>query len=399
MQKYARFPFLFFFLAACIGLLLRLHFLSPLAWLKFPYWLHAHSHLMFLGWVFNLLSLAFIHAHIEEHHRKKYITLFLIIQVLLLGMLISFPLQGYGIYSIAISTLHTVAVGLFAFWFFKDTASMGYNPSRWFACISLTFFLISALGPFSLGPLMVNGLGYTKWYYFAVYYYLHFQYNGVFTFGVLSLFFGLLSERGVIVDQILVKRFGNLMLIACFPIYFLSTLWAKPGMIFNIIGLVAAIIQLVALIYFIKIARSIPASVIKKVSLSARLLLVVAFLSFALKLILQALSAHPHTAQLAYEIRNYVMAYLHLVLFGMISCFLLAWSLEKGWLRKTGLTGIVLFVIGFIGMEITLISNNSFHGSMINAASLLFIFSAIILMGILGFLMDSHSGSRKKMNP
>lgn len=354
---------------------------------------------MFLGWVFNLLSLAFIHAHIEEHHRKKYITLFLITQVLLFGMLISFPMQGYGFYSITISTLHTVVVGVFAIWFFKDTTNRGYDPSQWFARISLSFFLISALGPFSLGPLMVNGLVYTKWYYFAVYYYLHFQYNGVFTFGVLSLFFGLLNERGIIVDQLLVKRFGYLMLIACFPSYFLSTLWAKPGVIFHIIGLTAAIMQLGAFIYFMKIARSIPASVIKDVSLSARLLLVVAFLSFALKLILQALSAHPHIAQLAYEIRNYVMAYLHLVLFGMISCFLLAWSLEKGWLRKAGLTCTVLFVIGFIGMELTLISNNSFNGSMINSASLLFVFSAVILVDIIGFLIDSFRLHERKSNP
>ena len=332
MQKYVRFPFLFFFLAACVGLLLRWHFISPLSWLKFPYWLHAHSHLVFLGWIFNLLSLAFIHTHIEEVHKTKYIAIFLIIQVLLLGMLISFPLQGYGFYSILISTLHTVVVGVFVIWFFKDTSNKRYDPSRWFARISLIFFLISALGPFSLGPLMVNGLVYTKWYYFAVYYYLHFQYNGVFTFGVLSLFFGLLKERGVIVDQLLVRRFGYLMLIACFPAYFLSTLWAMPGLVFNIIGLVAALMQLVAFIYFIKIVRSIPASMIKNVSRTARLLFAVAFLSFILKLILQTWSAHPHIAQLAYEIRNYVMAYLHLVLLGMVTCFLLGWSLERKWI-------------------------------------------------------------------
>jgi len=383
MQKYVKFPFLFFLLAACVGLLLRWHLMSPVSWLKFPYWLHAHSHLMFLGWIFNLLSLAFIHAHIAEHLRKKYITLFLIIQVLQLGMLISFPLQGYGFYSILISALHTLVVAVFTIWFLKDTKNNVADPSCWFARISLIFFLVSALGPFSLGPLMVNGLVYSKWYYFAVYYYLHFQYNGVFTFGVFSLFFGLLKERDVIVNQSLVKQLGYLMLIACFPAYFLSTLWSKPGFLFNIIGLGAALMQLMALIYCIKIVKSIATSVTKNVSLPARILFVVAFLSFILKLILQTLSAHPHIAQLAYEVRNYVMAYLHLVLIGMISSFLLAWSMERGWLDKNSPIGVFCFTGGFIGMEMMLVVNSPFTGLMFESASVLMFFSSIMLAGLL----------------
>lgn len=389
MLKYVKYPFLFFFLAACVGLLLRWHFISPLSWLKFPYWLHAHSHLMFLGWIFNLLSLAFIHAHVDEQHRKKYITLFLVIQVLLLGMFLSFPLQGYGFYSITISALHTVLVGLFAFWFFKDTRYTVDTSSRWFARISLICFLVSALGPFSLGPLMVNGLVYTKWYFFAVYYYLHFQYNGVFTFGVLSLFFGLLKERGVVLDNRLVKRFGYLLLLSCFPAYFLSTLWAQPGLIFNILGLIAAFMQLVALYYFIQLVRSIPAFLINRVSLPAKFLFVVAFLSFITKLILQVLSAHPYMAQLAYEVRNYVMAYLHLVLLGMISSFLLGWCMEQQWIKKPTLPIILLFLIGCAGTELTLISHIPSTGLLINSPNLLFFFSCMIVFSLGSILWNT----------
>jgi hypothetical protein len=382
MQKYVKLPFLFFFVAACIGLLLRWYFIRPLSWLTFPNWLHAHSHLMFLGWVFNLLSLAFIHEHIDESHRKKFIPLFIIIQVLLLGMLISFPLQGYGVYSITISTLHTVLVGVFSFRFFQHTNDKVFDPSSWFARVSLVFFLFSALGPFSLGPLMVNGLAQTKWYYFAVYYYLHFQYNGVFTFGVFSLFFGLLKARGVIVDQVIVRRFGYLMLISCVLAYSLSILWANPGLIFNVLGFIATLIQLVAFIYFIKIIRSIPATLIKSISPPARILFVAAFLSFVAKLILQMLSAHPYVAQLAYEVRNYVMAYLHLVLLGMISSFLLGWSIEMEWIKKPTQSGIALIVIGFIGMELTLISRMPTSASLINSSNLLFMFSVIVVSGV-----------------
>lgn len=392
MLKYVKYPLFYFFIAACVGLLLRAHFISPFTWLKFPYWLHAHSHLMFLGWIFNLLSLAFIHTHIDEKHRRRYITLFLIIQVLLLGMLVSFPLQGYGFYSITISALHTALVGVFAVWFFKDTRHKAVDPSRWFARISLIFFLVSAVGPFSLGPLMVNGLVYSKWYYFAVYYYLHFQYNGVFTFGVLSLFFGLLDERGVVLDPRLVKRFGYLVLLSCFPAYFLSTLWAKPGLTFNILGLIAAIMQLIALYYFILLIRSIPSLLINRISSTAKLLFVVAFLSFITKLILQALSAHPYMAQLAYEIRNYVMAYLHLVLLGMISSFLLGWCMEQQWIRKPTLLIVMLFLIGFVGTELTLITPIPSAGSLINSTNLLFFFSCMMVFGLGSILWNTFKG-------
>lgn len=382
MQKYIRVSFLYFFLAACIGLLLRWHFINPISWLTFPFWLHAHSHLMFLGWIFNLLSIAFVQENIKQDHRKKYTILFMIIQVLLMGMLISFPLQGYGVYSIALSTLHTVLVGVFSFWFFQDTKNIDFDPSRWFARISLIFFLVSSIGPFALGALMANGFAQTKWYYFSVYYYLHFQYNGVFTFGVFSLFFSLLRERGMIPNQFLIKRFGYLMLISCFLAYSLSTLWATPGLVFNVLGLVATLMQLVALTYFLKIVRSIPITIIRNVSQSVRILFMVAFLAFISKLILQTLSAHSSIAQLAYENRNYVMAYLHLVLLGIFSCFLLGWSIEKKWIKKPSQLVTALFLIGFVGMELTLISRIPTGNVLINSSHLLFLFSLMIASGV-----------------
>jgi len=391
MQKYAKVPFLFFFVAAAIGLLLRWNSISPVSGFKFSYWLHAHSHLMFLGWVFNLLSLAFIHDHIPEEQRKKYLTLFVFIQALLGGMLISFPMQGYGLYSITISTLHTIAVVIFSYWFFHDTKKDGFDPSRWFARISLIFFLMSSLGPFTLAPLMVNGLSQTKWYYFAVYYYLHFQYNGVFTFGLLSLFFGLLKEKRVTLDQSIVKRFAYLMLISCFLGYSLSTLWANPGIIFNVLGLFSALIQLLAFISFVKIIRSIPVKFIRNISALAKILFSVSFLSFAVKVVLQTFSAHPFVAWLAYETRSYVMAYLHLVLLGMISTFLLAWSVEMKWIRKPPKSVIVLFLIGFVAMELLLINPILLDHSLINAANLLFLFSGLLVFAIGMFALHAFN--------
>jgi hypothetical protein len=393
MQKFVKLPFLFLFIAGCMGVLFRWHFINPFSWLKFPYWLHAHSHLMFLGWVFNLLSLAYIKEHIAAPGRKKYVIVFLVIQVSLVGMLLSFPLQGYGLYSILFSTLHTILVGIWAYWFFKETNLHTFNPSLWFARISLVLFFISSLEPFSLGPLVVSGQAHSQGYYFAVYFYLHFQYNGVFTFGVFSLLFGLLQHRGIMIEPHLVKRVGYLMFLSCFPAYFLSTLWAKPGLIFNLIGLTAALTQLVALIYFLKIVSSILKPKVQSISTSGKILFTVALLSFILKLILQVLSAHPYLAQLAYEVRNYVMAYLHLVLLGMITSFLLAWCIEKGWINEPGIGFVLTYVSGFVGMEMVLISTVFWFDFSINPVILLFGFSSLLVIGIAGFLRSAMGPS------
>ena len=337
---------------------------------------------MFLGWVFNMISLAFIVEHIPGEKQKRYKRLFMLIQVLLLGMLISFPLQGYGVYSIIFSSIHTFIAGIISFWFFRDTKNLTFDASRWLARIALVFFLLASLGPLSLGPLMINGMAQTDWYYFAVYYYLHFQYNGVFTFSVLSLFLGLLNEKGIKLDSLIVKRFVYLMLVSCVLGYSLSLLWAKPGLIFNVLGLVAALMQLVACLFFIKILRSIPKGVINQYSFSARVLFFVAFISFGIKLVLQTLSAHPLIARLAYEVRNYVLAYLHLVLIGMISGFLLGWSIEKKWIREPNKPVLTLFLIGLIGMELTMINPIQLNDRIINFANLLFLFSSLLVIAI-----------------
>jgi hypothetical protein len=382
MQEYAKIPFLLFFVAATLGLVLRWNFISPVSGLTFTYWLHAHSHSMFLGWVFNFLSLVFIHEHVDGCQRKKYLILFGIIQLLLLGMLISFPLQGYGLYSIIISSLHTVSVAVFSFWFFRDTRKSAFDLSRWFARISLLLFLLSSLGPFVLAPLAANGLTHTKWYYFAVYFYLHFQYNGVFTFGLLSLLFGLLASWGVSVQLLLAKRLAYLMLISCFLGYALSTLWAQTPLFFNIIGVLAALIQCAAFIVLLKTFRSIPASVTSKVTSVSKILFSVAFLSFTAKLLLQLLSAHPQMAQLAYNTRNYVMAYLHMVLLGMISTFLVAWSVEMKWIRTPSVSSVIIFLIGFVGTECLLMTPWPLNHALMNVPNLLFLCSVLLVLAI-----------------
>ncbi|HEY8936863.1 MAG TPA: hypothetical protein VIM65_16655 [Cyclobacteriaceae bacterium] len=388
MQKLLRTPLIFLLIGGCVGLMMRWNFISPQVWFNYPYWLHAHSHIMFLGWILNLLLLAYLYQY-NLWHIRQYRILFMFTQIITLSMMISFPLQGYGTFSIIFSTLHTVSLWLFIYWLLKDLKAKSTSTSIWYTRMSLILFIISSLGPFALASIITNGLGHSKWYFFIVYYYLHFQYNGVFIFGVLSLFFHLLEQRNIKFNIRKANRSGILLFTSLFPGYFLSTLWAAPGMIFNLIGLLGAILQLLAIRYFIKSIRG------TSIALNARsrLLIIISLISFCIKSFLQLLSAHPNIAQLTYEVRPFVIAYLHLVVIGTVTFFLLAWYIESGLMKIKSPISSLLLIVGFIGSELTMVLSgiSQFDSIHIYQARVLFFFSACLLLGIAMFTATSYS--------
>jgi len=381
LEKLLKIPFVFLLIAGGIGLLLRWYMLAPMSWLTYPNWLHAHSHIMFLGWIGNFLMLAYI-SNQSLWQKKRYRILFYAIQCSLAGMLISFPLQGYGIISILLSALHTVAWWLFTVWYFIDLKKLAGSASIWYSKISLVLFVIASLGPFVLGTLTSNGVGHSNWYYFALYYYLHFQYNGFFIFGIMHLFFHLLESKGVDFNSIQAKRIGKFLLVSIFPMYFLSIVSAKPGIAYNIIGFSGGMIQLVALLRFISFTK------LTKFSTST-ILWNVSILCFMLKTILQLLSAAPQIAQLALEVRPFVIGYLHLVVIGTVSFSIIAWCIEKGITGKYYSQAVLLLLVGFISSEIAIIAS----GIALPIASslfiqvVLFLSSLMLIIGIGLFLL------------
>lgn len=388
MLRYSSIPLFFLALAACIGLILRFHFISPIPWLTYPYWLHAHSHLMFLGWITNVLYLAFVTFYVPVAG-KRYRTLFIIIQILLTGMLISFPLQGYGIASITISTLHTFCICLFTWWIYRDTQFSAFRVSLSFAKRALFFFILSAIGPFSLGALTANGLGHTPWYYSAIYFYLHFQYNGVFIFGCFSLFFQLLEEQNLPFKMQFAKVGSHLLFAACFPTYALSVLWTSPGLIVNILGFLGAFLQILSAWYLWKAVHPAVPALLKNSEKPAKVLLGVTVLAYGLKLFLQLISALPTVALLAYSLRNYIIAYLHLVLIGVITFFLIFWFLATGLLinpKRYRYTLYTLILPGFLGLELMLLLRES---QLHNVSYYLFGFSFLLALGFISTFIQS----------
>lgn len=352
MERLAKVPLLFLCVGALLGLFLRIQFLYPTPGVVYSNFLHAHSHTMFLGWVFNALYFIFVVSLIARNQRF-YIRLFIILQVLLLGMIISFPMQGYGVISIVLSTLHTIGVFVFIISFYRDTVNDERLPVI-FARIALLFFAMSAAGPFALGYLMANGLGHTQWYYFAVYYYLHFQYNGFFLFGVLALFVLVLERNKIQYDASTLRSGTGWLAFATVPSYFLSVLWAEPGITYNILGGLAALIQLYAAYIFLKVILKLKQ--VHHVNKTYCLYGGVVLICFLLKVILQFASAFPSIAALTVQLRPVVIAYLHLVMLGIITLAILLWYVDVQRLDLRTTRGIfALFLFSFIGMELCLV--------------------------------------------
>lgn len=356
MLKYFRVPLLFLFVGSLLGVFLRWQFISPTTGTNYSFFLHGHSHVMFLGWIFNVLYIAFCHNHVSITQQSTLRKLFIALQMLVVAMLISFPMQGYGFYSILFSTLHTFGALAFVILFFRKTR--GNNLlSAWLARVALLLFALSTAGPFALGYIIANHLGQSDWYFYAIYFYLHFQYNGFFIFGVLSLVFNQFERKGIPFDRLKAKRFGFITAMICLPTYLLSTLWSQPGMVFNWIGGISAVFQLLACYYLLPIVIQ-RSAIVNKFNKTSVILLCVSLIAFVIKLILQIVSAFPVVAQMAYELRPVVIAYLHLVMIGMVSVLLFVWYVESGLFQHRRLNKIVIvFLASFIGMELCLIAS------------------------------------------
>lgn len=349
MRNLYKIPLLLLFTGACMGLFLRYQLIAPTQTVNFSYMLHGHSHVMFLGWIFNVLYLAFVSAFTAG--QRIFRILFWIPQVGVAGMLVAFPLQGYGLYSIAFTTLHTFSAFVFIACFFFHTRTLS-SPAITLARTALLLFVVSSFGPFYLAYLKATGHEHSNLYRLAIYFYLHFQYNGFFFFGVLTLLVQAVGQTLPRSGSKSVRMGIYLLWATCVSTYLLSILWTAPGLAYNILGFLAAVLQAVALRCFITPFKLFRSTLNDR---SARLLLDLSASALVLKCMLQILSSHPALALFADEYRVIVIAYLHLVLLGFITCFLISW-LRRNNLLPTGIGHpLRTMIIGFIGSEVLLV--------------------------------------------
>ncbi|KAB7728789.1 hypothetical protein F5984_18390 [Rudanella paleaurantiibacter] len=326
---------LWWVVAGGLGVLLRYLLLRPSATLVYPYWLHAHSHVVLLGWAFNALFLTLIAQFVSSARQKAYRPIWIGFQVAIVGMLGLFPVQGYGAGSIIFSTLHVLLSYYMAWRLYTDLRpdhSLAARFVRW----GLLFLVMSTLGPYALGILKARQLHETIWYNLSIYFYLHFLYNGWFMFGCLALLVRWLERWGCMPVGREANRFLLVWIGATVGTLALSALWTQPPMWVWAVGAVAGLAQLAAGGWLIRLLWQQRSRLQSKLRTPAYWLGQLALLSFGLKLGLQALSASAWATEWSYTQRHLVIAYLHLVFIGVISFFLLAWAIHRRILRPSG---------------------------------------------------------------
>ncbi|MBC5994513.1 hypothetical protein [Pontibacter cellulosilyticus] len=396
-------------IVAILGLLLRWMFVAPVAGINYKYLLHAHSHVALLGWLYAAVFVALVSTFLpaELRDKKTYTWQFWLSQGAVLGMLFTFPVQGYAAASIAFSTAHILLSYWFAYRFQKDAKAAKLNQGKHqlsfkFIRAALFFLVLSSLGPWAMGPFMALGHSGSELYFNAIYFYLHFQYNGWFTFAVLGLLFWLLEHYQIAFNAKNGGLFFRLMFWACIPAFLLSVLWIKPAIAVYWISGAAAVVQVMALGVLLAILIPLRRQVYNLFGGWSKLTLQLAILAFILKTGMQFATAFPYMADLAYKIRLFVIGYLHLVLIGFVSLFILAFFVQKGWLslkQSMSKWGIGIFILGFILTEMLLFLQGTFFwiglGAIPYFNELLFGQSILLPFGIMLFTIPQL----KSINP
>lgn len=178
------YPMLFGFLGMLIGLVLRYAFTGGLTNFPLKNVLHSHSHVMLLGFIFNGLAILVWTRYTDGIDKTSY-KLYLALQVCIVGMLITFIIQGYALFSITFSTLHLWLSYIFLIRLWRRLR--GHQQLIQLIKIGVVFHFLSSIGPYCLGPLMAMDMQESPWYQQAIFFYLHFQYFGVLFIWLLAL--------------------------------------------------------------------------------------------------------------------------------------------------------------------------------------------------------------------
>ncbi len=380
-------------IVALLGLVLRSKILFSIPFLDFKSVLHAHSHFAFGGWItlalLTLMTYELLPA--KNSQRKIYNYLLASIWLCAIGILLSFLYQGYGAYSITFSTIFIFITYAFTIVFCRDMKkSHSTRTVKLLSISALIFLVISSVGPFTLAYMLANRIPNTILYKDAIYTYLHLQYNGFFSLSVFALLFNkiapLLSDKPL-------RRFHTfswLLVTSVIPSMFLSYLWHYPHLWLKIIAVIGCFCMIACIIYFLSLAWNMRTlrSGLKKQAVQIGVIAMVAFL---LKMIFQSMTIIPSLGPLVFSNRPIIIGFLHMVLLGFVSLYILAhlmqmeildtrrYSMISAWVFCSGVivNEVILMFQGLEGMF--MISNSLFP-------KLLWLTGAWLLVGALMIL-------------
>jgi len=388
LLRWSKFALLNLVIVAAVGVILRYKILYPLPIVDHKNLLHGHSHFAFAGWV----SLALFTAIVRTMNTNatiqisKYSRLFWFGQLVAFGMLLTFPFMGYKAPSIAFSTLSIFFSYIFAIFAWRDLnrSQLSFTVRACFKA-SLLFYVISSLGAFLLAYLMATKTGTQSMYIGSVYFFLHFQYNGWFLFAILGLFMCELQLWNLYSSN-KIRTVFLLLVAACVPAFLLSALWMRVPVWVHWIAVAAALIQLLALILLWRLLVPLRAELTKRLNPITRLAWGLSLLAFSIKIVLQSLSTISSLSYLAFGFRPVVIGYLHLILLGFTSLFLLGYFVQQNMLVvKQGVSrpAILIFIVGVIINEVLLFTEGiaAIAGTSLPIVNLFLLLISLVMFG------------------
>lgn len=377
-------------IVAILGFTLRSKILFNIPFLDFKHVLHAHSHFAFGGWV-SLALFVLLSTELLQGIDARMNRILLLVNINAWGMLISFLLQGYGLFSIVFSTLF-ISISYYYTWvLLKALQKTEAEPIiKQTAIWSLIYMSLSSIGPYTLAYLLATKSGNVILYKDAVYTYLHLQYNGFFTLAILALLFNKIMKNSLLADKHRAKRFLTIVNATVIPSLFLCYLWHYPTTYVRIVAVAGTILLILSVILFLPLTKGIKLFAVKETT-PYRVLLALSIVALILKLTLQSLTIFPTIGDQVFNNRPVIIGFLHLVLLGFVTFYLLAHFLQLGYLGNTKLASVSLaiFVTGVLanelllmtqGLEIMFMTNSRLFPQMLWYAAIVLVMGSILIV-------------------
>ncbi|KEO75817.1 hypothetical protein [Anditalea andensis] len=376
-----------FVVASIMGVLLRYVFVAEVPWMDYRTMLHGHSHVAMLGWVYLILFALLIDAFVPRHKKTSsfYNRLFWFTQFTVVGMMISFPIQGYGAVSITFSSLHIIASYLFVWRIWKDLV---IENKHIFLLVraSLLFLIISTIGIWCMGPVMALQLRNDPIYMVVVQFYLHFQFNGWFALSILALLVYQLNQWGLTFTDSHFKIFFTVYIFSLVLTFFQVLYWAYLEHYMYVINAVGVILQVMAFGFLLLPVKDKFFQVLTQKSGTVSWLIGFGLVSLIIKVAIQAALVVPEVTEISTTIRQFMIGYIHLTMLGFITgLILLLLYIKEVAVIKT--SGIYIFSIGYIMTEAILFIQGLFFwarwGTLPYYHEVLLGFSILLPLGLL----------------
>jgi len=381
-------------IVALFGVTLRTKFVFYLPFLDYRNFESAHSHFAFGGWVTLILMVLFIDNLLKEDQKQKKIYQWILwgIEINALGMVISFPFKGYAFFSILSSTTFIFFTFGFSWVFIKDVLKARKEKLiRLLSIGAVVSLVISAVGPFTLAYVMATKTGYAFLFKDAVYTFMHFQYNGYFTLSVFALLFNQVQPY---IDEAVKKRMWRFAICLCLsiiPSLFLSLLWHSFNVYIRTAAMIGCGLIVITIVFFCSFAFN--SKLYLSFKSAARNLLILAMISFGIKMLLQTGTIFPALGNAVFGFRPIIIGFLHLVFLGLVTFYILSNLLQNASfdLRKSISRIAVLFFSTAIIINETILlidgiglmfytTNRSFPWLLWGASILLFTGAVLILV-------------------